>query len=791
MQLRLIRKMAPYSIVFMVFAVAIGAFFAFSGVVYSQSTGAPGLDTDAENVSGLIRVDDEDGTGLQIKSGSLRIGSAKTIDLNANFEVFGDLFGHGSLLIAGDGVCQTSSCKFSDEGTVKNVPFLVQKDDDFVGVGTNNIVDSNVSGYSPGLLAIYSQENRFPNGAAYATSTSNHGVYAKTSQSLRAGIYSFASGAYMYGVFGKAVDIENRGITGIKPDGGTIAGLFKGNVLVSGGFMQGNASGLIRVGSINDASLPAGDGGRGLGAWATRQDIAVPAKSTTVYAMNLGDGELLRSLDILVAEDGSTEYRTYGTHVRFSLTPISVTYNAEELTIINTSIFAYNVRFVAHIETGISIRVTHGFDTVSDYQPELYKSGDFYKLTADVSASVKNFSWKFVTSPARGSLCGADQNGNVVTSTCTKDGTITGQTIYYQQPSAYSGTPPSETFKIRWEGGTGDIFRDITLQLVDVKAKTNVAEYGEDTALSVISTPAPSYVQYSLVNAKRDAVENLTSNGVYTPPAISLFSEGYDEKVTVRATYEDKLSIEYDVYIVPRINVTTKFPDGPQAGQASSTVANGLALNAEVALSGLEVGVNPSYATISGACINADSTSCTSELVKNSNSLFVLTPNSIQTKTLAFTWTPPVAEVQPNGVYPSSLSFTDDLVNPHEVYVSKISSSGGGTGTPRDITFTITGWENSTGLLSTLLPMNELEFTNPFANQHIGGYGTLGSIINTAPNITTARIISTAASNYYVKGRNPNDYRDTSQQTVVVPGGSTCTCVKGDEICCSHIGGER
>lgn len=784
-----IRRVSFQRMVFVVFGVVVMGFSFFSYIAHGQSTGVPGVDIDAENIPSLVRVEDVDATGKQIKIGRFRVGSAQTIDLTANFEVLGDLHTYGSLLVAASGVCSSSVCSFSSDGQ-KYPPFLVQIDQDFVGIGTNNNDETNGTlkdGYTPGTLGVFSGIDEFENGAVYVTATSDHAIYGQTAANLRAGVFGYVSSADSYGVFGKAVDVNNRGVVGInKSAEDAVAGYFKGNVVVTGGFLQGNASELLRVASVNDGFLPASDGGRGIGAWATRQDITAGPNTTTTYAINIGEGEILRSLDILIADTNSPEvYKTYGSHISEvgDANKIVVTHSTDDKTI---SIFnpsptiTYVVRFMAQIETGVSIRVSHDSTSISDLQPILFESSSNYELTAEVSATAQTFKWKFITSPVRGSLCEIANPNNCITT-----GEISGASVFYKQPTgpfSESNPPPAVTIRVTWGTESLSIFRDITLQLIDLQPVTSLggyvtAEYGTNTQLTVSSlydenTYNGSGLVYFLPLTSPRTGENLSTTGEYTPPTEGLFSSpGFEEKVNVTARFDNKFDFSFDVYIVPRINVETRFPDDgtSQENQVSHTVAVGQDLELEVGVVGV---YEVAYEDTQVACTPASSCGLT-----ENTSTYTLNATEIGEKVISVSWEAPTGES-----YPASFVYTRPPVS---VYASKIESSGGGSGAPRTITFTVQGYTGGIGTLNTFLPVNNVAFTLPISsyNNHIGSGGAISTIYISAPSSTFAYFTSTSAgATYSVVGRNPNDLRDTTTQTITIPGG-TEPCIDCDKYC--------
>lgn len=682
--------------------IGVVAFFGLASFsVYAQVTGAPGDDEDAINIPNLLRITDPDGNGKQVKHGNLRLGSSTVFDISATLEVFGDLHAQGTLVSSGAGVCDDVVCAYT-EGAEQYPTFVAQTDADFVGIGTDNP--------NSGRMAVLARATEnLTNGATYVQSTVDHGVIGVTGAGNKAGLYGIVTNPNMYAVYGKSVDITtNRGITGIGI-AGSPAGLFYGNLLITGGFLQGDASLLYRVASINDTSLPATEGGRGIGAWTNVSEVTIGASGSQEIDTGLDESQVIRSIQVLIRKNnGAPE----SWHILRASDPVDLVVDSgtKKLTFSNTSADTFNIRTIIHVETGVSIAVFHEGNPVANSQAVLFEPSGLYELNAEVSSGLsQSFSWKFTSLTPKGQLC--EKIGEGLTGTClsTSSGTIIGADVYYKIPASYAGdNPPTDSIEVVWQGGVGDIKRLINIQPIHIIPPVNKAiEYNDVSGVDVsaeIKIPATygSYVEAYTLESPRGTA-SISAAGVYQAPNIGLDQDlgplGPEEKIRV-TLLGTGISYVYSVWLVPSIVLDTTFPDdlatpldAPQVGLSTTTTIENKPLDIDS-----QVSANPyaSNAALScaGGCVEPD----------------ILPPvfltGSLGAQQLVATWTPNAAP------YPAGFSYAKSRT----IYVGRLTGSGSGT-VPRNVVFRVDGWPTTSLNLNSSL--NDLAFGTAGANPEI------------------------------------------------------------------------
>jgi|GEM_PF-4853763 len=800
--------------VFMIFGL-------FSIKSYAQQTGAPGQDTNSSNVPDLIRINDTD--GKQVKEGSFRVGSAATIDIASAFEVFGDIHGQGDLLIAALGTCQyvdgngdpllEPACGFDTIG--ESYPaFVADVNKDYVGIGTNGIVGSNNLNSK---LAVYSQLNdEYLNGAVYATSTAGNGVTGITEDTTnkKAGIFGLAVNPNSVAVYGKSVDKYSRGVAGFSNETGAPAGLFWGNVVVTGGYIQGNASGLYRVSSINDSSLTVSQGGRGLGVWGNKVPITVEANNpptentkTTTVDLSLEPGQRIRSFTVFIRAQGAADYTLLNSSI-----PVTATMTPSALTFINSSNTVYEAKVFAHIENTLSITVEHpttdGVFSVNNTQPVIFTGGGLYELKANVGAGQSTtFDWKFDTLKPKGQICQKQSDGVAVNCVPPNSGSITTTdgSIYYKFPASYSGDATwQDPIKITW-GGSSDVTRTINLKVIDIQTPATpiVAEYdagsndAEGNLVPRVHIPVTyktpsgvgtvSELTFALVIPEGEStrsVEDVDSSGDYRAPdivldnATALGARSITAPISISPVGNPETEKLVTLYLVPHLDIQTTYAtdtDGQLAGTESNTVATGLDLNVNSNLFGYNEPPTNDTLVCDGCLGGQDVPGIFRSTVLGKH-------------TITLTWTPP------SGDYPASVQ----LVKSKDIYVSTlvVSNTSGGRNTNisvpvkvdfgEDLKDAVIALASTAYQLNSTVPVSDNLYystdqavsTNPTLK---GGSSRVKAISypSDTSNVTDVTFYSdscNSGSPFTLYARNPSDLREEKSIDVTVTGCTSTSC---------------
>ena len=784
----------------------------------AQQTGPPGQDTNSSNILDLLRISDPD--GIQVKPGGLRVGNSGTIDISSTFEVYGDLHGNGNLLIVTQGVCNDANnalepaCAFNTVGE-QHPAFIADINQyqlplrNYVGVGTN---------YPAGKLSISSQQNEFLNGAVYATSTAGDGVWGVSSANPAAGIFGLAINPNTVAVYGKSVDKYSRGVSGFSNGTGAPAGLFWGNVVVTGGYIQGNASGLYRVSSINDSSLSVSEGGRGLGVWGNGEPITVDANTSVnpqTIQLSFNSGERIRSLTVYMRVKDTGSYT-----ILDSSMPVTVSMTPQQLSFRNTSPTEYQAIVFAQIENTLNITVGHPVANgviyaVNNTQPILYSSNGLYEMSASVGPGLSNeFTWKFSTSSPRGELCNVQTEGEPVNCKSNPNETISGETVYYKFPASYTGDVTwQDPIEVTWAGST-DVVRIVNLKVVDIQTPTTpiVAEYnaGNGTVPRVnipvtYKTPSgigqiseltyePVIPEGEETDARND-IEDVDSSGNYRAPEIvlddfaGLGSRGTTAPVRIYPTTNPEAEKIVKLYLVPNVNLQTHyaFAQSPQTDiEDTNTTAASKPLNVVATITGYNNAVPANTLTCSG---------CTS------GSIFSKNASNLGPHLISVTWTPTTG-------YPADVQLTKSKT----VYVSTLVVPANASGVhdtnivvPVTVNFNATGPGLAT-ILSALQPsVYQLNQTVPVGtdytvNPTVKGGNNHVLAISSVDNISEITFNSSSCNNgtaYTVSLRNPSDLREEKTVSISVTGCSTNTCancggcpndLRNCDPCCASAG---
>jgi len=767
---------------------------------FAQQTGAPGQDTDSSNISELIRISDSD--GKQVKSGAFRVGNAGTIDISSSFEVFGDVHGSGSLLVAAQGVCNYTdgdnnsvlepSCAFSNTEE-RHPTFVADVNAHYVGVGTNIV---------QGKLSVYSGANEFVNGALYATSSSSYGVWGVAQADNMAGIFGIAFEPYSVAVFGKSIDKYSWGVSGFSDSTGSApAGLFWGNVIVTGGYIQGNASGLYRVSSINDASLAVSQGGRGLGVWGNKNPITIGATSTTqvTEGFPFTSGERIRSFSVFIRPKGSGNYS-----LLTSAFPVTASMTTAALTFVNTSGTEYEAKVFAHIENTLSITVQHitsdgAAYAVNNVQPVQFSGSGLYELKASVGPGQSpTFTWQFDTSSPRGQLCYKQSDGIAVNCVPPNSGPIDAETVYYKFPPSYTGNTWQDQIKVTWSGSE-DVTRTFTIKVIDIQVSSApiLAQYnaGNGTVLQTqipftYKTPSGSgdinELSAEVVVPESESVRGNESVGlavagdgtpvlVYTAPGINLDSEalgsrGVTAPIALYPATNPEVKKLVTAYLVPEITVLTKYITGDQNGVDTNTVGVSRPLTVDAIIGG--------YTSPQGTL------SCDGCFAGKVDLPAAFQTESLGAGNIAITWHPPTG-------YPPELS----VVKNKTIYVSTLvaSDATGSRNTNIVIPVTVDFGENTATILSQLPAIAyQLNRTVPIAitdyslNLHVKGGNARVTAITSVGNNNTSEVTFNSdscngGSPFTLSVRNPGDLREEKNISVSVTGcvANTCTNCSG------------
>lgn len=765
----------------------------FSLQSHAQQTGAPGQDTNSSNISDLLRITDPD--GIQVKPGALRVGNSGTLDISSTFEVYGDLHSSGSLLIVAEGTCNDATntlepaCTFSTIGQ-KYPTFVADVAQNYVGVGTNN---------PTGKLALYSQQNEFVNGAVYATSTAGNSVWGVTSANNAAGILGLAINPNSVAVYGKSIDKYSRGVSGFSNGTGAPAGLFWGNVVVTGGYIQGNASGLYRVSSINDSSLTVAEGGRGIGAWANGEPIIVNASTNSLnpqtIALPFNSGERIRSLTVYARVKDTGSYKLLD-----STMPITVSMTPQQLTFTNSSASQYQVIVFAHIENTLSITIEHpgtngAIYAVNNTQPVLYAGNGLYEMRANVGPGLSDeFTWKFSTPSPRGQLCYKQSEGVAVNCVSTS-GAINAETVYYKFPASYTGNYTwQDPVEVTWAGST-DVVRTVNLKVIDIQTPTTpiVAQYnaGNGTVPRVnipvtYKTPSGigqiSELTFEPVIPEGESprnIEDIDSSGNYRAPEIALDdlaalgSRGVTAPISISPTTNPGAEKIVTLYLVPNVNLQTHyaFAAAPQTdAEDTNTTAASKPLNVVATITGYN-GATPANTLTCSGCTSGTSSPWG----------FTKTASNLGPHLIQVTWTP-------TSGYPAGVQ----LVKSKTVYVSTLvaANASGAYNTnivvPVTVNFNATGTELAT-ILSALHPsVYQLNQTVPVGTDYTlnptvkGGSGHVTGITSVNNNNVSEITFNSSSCNngspYSVSLRNPSDLREEKTVNITVTGCPTNTC---------------
>ncbi|MFA5030709.1 MAG: hypothetical protein WC495_03910 [Patescibacteria group bacterium] len=779
----------------------------------AQQTGAPGQDTDSSNISELIRISNPD--GKQVKSGAFRVGNSGTIDISSSFEVFGDVHGSGSLLVAAQGACNymegensvlEPSCAFSNTQE-RHPTFVADVNANYVGVGTN---------IEKGKLSVYSGANEFVNGALYATSSSGHGVWGVAQAANMAGVFGIAVEPNSVAVFGKSIDKYSWGVSGFSDSTGKApAGLFWGNVIVTGGYIQGNASGLYRVSSINDASLAVSEGGRGLGVWGNKDPITIGAASTTQVTNADGfpfkSGERIRSFSVFIRVKNTGNYVLLTNAI-----PVTASMTTTALKFVNTSDIEYEAKVFAHIENTLSITVQHitsdgGVYAVDNIQPVQFVGSGLYELKASVGPGQSpTFTWQFDTSSPKGQLCDKQFEGVAVNCVPPNSGSIDAETVYYKFPPSYTNNTWQDQIKVTWSGSE-DVTRTFTIKVIDIQVPSApiLAQYNAGNELATASrVPIPvTYITPSGISDVSELTfvpvipEGESSRGNeaadpisgYRAPGINLDDEalgsrGVTAPIAIYPTTNPEVKKLVTVYLVPEITVLTKYISGDQNGVDTNTVGVSRPLTVDAIIGG--------YTSPQGTLSCGDNDCFEGQV--NLPAIFQV--GSLGAKNIAITWHPPTG-------YPPELS----VVKNKTIYVSRLvaSDATGSRNTniviPVTVDFGVTGAE-LTQLLSQLpATAYQLNRTVPIAitdyslNPHVKGGNARVTAITSVGNNNTSEVTFNSdscngGSAFALSVRNPGDLREVKNIVVTVTGCSAHTCTncagcpndpKHCDTCCS------
>ena len=787
------KKQHPYWIV----GLAVFSFLLVSGTVFAQtwnppSTQPPGSTNpdSSSNISGLIRLAPVSGTG-QFKSGSLAVGTSTIANIAQRFEVYGDTKVVDSFLVGTSGTVDMNTyqlpCYTTPGDSVSNPVFYV-RDANNVYIGGSSALACAVAA----KLTVSSGDNEYPDGAIYSTSNLKNGVWGYSSDAnsadgtIAAGVKGQVGTTGAVAVYGEAVDYRNTGLFA-QASAGAIAALFKGNVTVEGGYLQGNGSGLYRVSSLYDASLPT-NGGQGMGVWAKR-DISV-ANGTSNIALGLATGELVRSYSVMVNVLGN-----YQLYTQAAFPKLQILLSGSQIQFTNTSGSAYTIRLLMHIQSGASIVINTYYPgaaapkAAGDDIPVIFDAGKTIDLEGSIpNAADKTFKWSFVGT-ATGKLC---VTGTTNCITGSGDITSTNQRVTYQMPA--STAQLSATIKVEWLNDPRDpnVSRQFRIDMVDVQkqVQNQAIEYNATNVslpfnVQIASDADPALNLSTLTFALKDTVQgaesvsqNTSSSAKYNAPNLPLNSGLVNRHIAVALAAEPLANKVFSIYLVPSMAISTTFPSGPQVGQATNTVAKGTVgspfpLNVNVTLNG-----EPNAGLNSMQCQGGVG-SCTGSSSPWSISYTSLL--SIGQQTINMVWTPNTILVGTDK-YPNGFSYSKSKT----VTVGTLTLTGPSSGASGTFTATTSGY--ATAFLNTALPANQVNSGTWSAtgNQEVGGStaGTITQIVTSGTNQTLITFSTSSTGTYTIFARSTQDMRDVKSMNITYTSGGGCTCTKGTEICC-------
>lgn len=779
---------------FWIVGLAIFVFLLVSGSVVAQtwnppSTEPPGTKTPdvASNISGLIRLAPTGTTG-QFKAGSLAIGTSTIANIVQRFEVYGDTKVDNSFLIGTGNTVDMATYQLpcTTAGSAVSTPVFYARSGDNVYIGGSNFISCAAAA----KLTVASGDNEFPDGAIYATGALKHGVwgYSSDSSASGSGIKAQVGSSGAVAVYGDAINAQNTGLFA-QATGTSLAALFKGNVTVEGGYLQGNGSGLYRVGSLYDASLPL-NGGQGMSVWAKR-DVSVP-NGTSSVDLGLATGELVRTYSALVRSGA-----TYQMYTPPAFPDLQILLNGSQIQLTNSSGSTYTLRLLVHVQSGASIVVDTYYPgaaapkSAGDDIPVVFDAGKTIELESSVpNAADRTFKWSFVGTAA-GQLCVSG------TTTCTSGATeitSTNQRVTYQMPA--TTTQLSATLKVEWTNDPRDpnVSRQFRIDMVDIQKQVQNQAIEYDAAdvnvpfnVQIASDANPSLnlsvLKFTLKDVAQGTEKIDANTGRYTAPSQALNAGLVNRHITVALAAEPLANKVFSVYLVPKVTLSTTFPSGPQAGQATSTVARGtlanpFPLNLNVSLAG-----EPGSGNLLQC--NAGVGTCT-----NTSSPFSLSYTSIASigqQTITATWVPNNSLIG-STAYPTGFTYAKTTT----VTVGSLSVSGPTSGASGTFTFTTSGYASA--YLATTLPANQVNSGtwSGTGNQQVGGSvaSTITQIVTSGTNQTRITFSTGTAGTYTIYGRSINDLRDVKSASITYTSGGGCVCAKGNEICCVNINTE-
>ncbi len=814
-------------IVALIFVCGISSVSVFAQSWKEPSTQNPSISTNAASVPNLIRVENKrcmkaDGTGTftvcaivgancatadetcqnkQAVEGNLRIGSASSSDIFSSLEVYGSMEIQNSVLVdssVGGTKCTTVECA---NGT-QYPAFLVQQTAGSVGIGTNVLSNGRLNVRA----GVINGKSEYPY-AVYAVSSGEFGgVWAKSTADpslKKAGIITSASGQSSIAVFGKAIDVQHRGIfadanKATFPTGTSIAAQFKGNVTVVGGFYQGDGSQLIRVGNVADNGPAVPQTGQiGMSTWVKREvsiasgTQANPTTTTVNFNFPTGQGYIVKYVSVMLG-NGTTNV-TYTP--LYGVPGVTVQVNGTNLAITNKSGNAYTNSIVyAQVQSGVSAAV---FEYTSNpgqateivsTKPILYTTNNngSYELSALVTgAPTQSFFWKIEN--GKGTICAS-------TASCAGTELTSDAHVYYQMPSSYPNNPndpndPTDkttTISVTWSGTGGTVSKTISLQLFDLEIPSvndRTVEMGDTKSMVIgvnsVYRPTTPNLTFELNTScpSNDCLQNPIS------PSTARFKAPITNPLSVvkytlvaRLAMDPTVAKPFDVYVVPQMTITTRFPNNPfnsltdpQPNVETSTVA----VNKELHVAIVAV---PGNITSAFACTPP---SCTSW----SGTDGIFKTSTVDAKTISIVWTPTGADYPPGFTYTKT-----KIIFSGKAYGAPTSS----VGSTVYVRFWTSGYPDTSPYPSPYLepsPItntngNNSTFSDPTKSGVIGGdisstrILSLTAIRNEIPDWTAVTYNvtpNTTPTPVHVYGRSRADMRDIVNISLDVPS-TACYC---------------